>query len=320
MKITNNHGISLPLAVWLLHDEYDYITGVENYLSATTLLKSVKQIVLSRRVAQADLAMDLSDLIAQRFGHATHDSIERAWTKAGASGLKRLGYPDKVVDNLVVNPDTLKPGQVPVYIEQRAMKAIAGHTIGGKFDMVLDGRLFDFKTTSVYSWILGSKDEDYQLQGSIYRWLNPEIIRDDYVYIQFLFTDWAKREARKNPNYPQTRIKEHPVELLSVQDTEAWIQNKLGVLSRLWTAPEDELPECSDKELWRSPTVYKYYANPLKTDRATKNFETDKAAAMAFQASQGGKGIVKAIPGQVKACEYCRAFSVCQQKDRYLDD
>ena len=49
MIITNNHGISLPLAVWLLHDDYDYVKD-ENYISATSLLKSTKQIILSKRI------------------------------------------------------------------------------------------------------------------------------------------------------------------------------------------------------------------------------------------------------------------------------
>ena len=31
MKITNNSNISLSLAVWLLHDEYDYVNET-NYI------------------------------------------------------------------------------------------------------------------------------------------------------------------------------------------------------------------------------------------------------------------------------------------------
>ena len=31
-----------------------------------------------------------------------------------------------------------------------------------------------------------------------------------------------------------------------------------------------------------------------------------------------GKGIVKEIPGEVKACSYCPAFNACKQKDHYF--
>ena len=69
MQITNNHEISLPMAVWLLHDEYDYIRE-ENYISATSLLRSTKQIILSKRVPSEAREADVVDFLAARFGHA----------------------------------------------------------------------------------------------------------------------------------------------------------------------------------------------------------------------------------------------------------
>ena len=158
MQITNNHEISLPMAVWLLHDEYYYIRE-ENYISATSLLRSTKQIILSKRVPSENREADVTDFLAARFGHAVHDSIEKAWRSAALpSIMKRLGYPDAVADNLVVNPteDYLKNNSntIPVWIERRAIKEVTlpdgtKWKVGGKFDMVLDGCRFDFKTTSV---------------------------------------------------------------------------------------------------------------------------------------------------------------------------
>lgn len=319
MKITNIHGLSLPLAVWLLHDDYDYINE-PNYISATSLLKSTKQVILSKRVPYEDKEMDVADLLASSFGHATHDSIEKAWRMSGVSAMKKLGYSDNIADNVRVNPSQEELAAnlniIPIWIEQRAFREIAGFKIGGKFDMVMDGRLFDFKTTSVYAFIMGNKDDDYSMQGSIYRWLNPDLVKDPYIYINFLFTDWQKSQARRDPKYPQVKAKEHPVLMHSIQDTETFIVAKLQELARLWNAPEEQLPPCTDKELWRSEPQYKYYANPEKTARSTKNFDT-LAEANAFMAQAGGKGIVKTIPGEVKACDYCPAFSICKQKDQY---
>lgn len=321
MKITNNHGISLPVAVWLLHDDYDYVYE-PNYISATSLLKSTKQIVLSTRVASADKEMDLSDLIALRFGHAVHDAMEKAWHRSGRDSLKKLGYPDNIVNNLLINPTpeelAANPNAIVVWIERRTVKEINGYRVAGKFDQVVQGRLMDTKTTSVWSYILGKKDEDYQLQLSIYRWLNPDIITEDFGYIQFVFTDWQRREAMRDPqNYPQIKTKEYVVPLLSVKETETWIKAKLDTLSRAWTLPEEDLPPCNDKELWRGPTVYKYYADATKTDgRSTRNFDA-MSEAQTFMASKGGKGTIRAVAGEVKACEYCPAFSICKQKDQY---
>lgn len=329
MQITNNYEISLPMAVWLLHDEYDYIRE-ENYISATSLLKSTKQIILSKRVSSEAREVDVVDFLASRFGHAVHDSIEKAWrSEAMPDIIKRLGYPDIIANNLVVNPteEHLKnnPDTLPVWIERRAIKEVTlpdgtKWKVGGKFDMVLDGRLFDFKTTSVYAYTKGSKDVDYAAQGGIYRWLNPDLIQSDHIFIQFMFTDWQRSEAMRNPNYPQRKAKEYPVPLPPIEDVQDFVVSKLQELSRLWDAPEEKLPDCNDKELWRSEPQFKYYTDPQKandpTSRSTKNFNT-LAEAEAFKRDKG-KGVVITKLGEVKACEYCPAFNVCKQKDQYF--
>lgn len=321
-KITNTAGISLPLAVWLLHDDYDYNSAV-NYMSATTLLKGVKQIVMSQRVPSCDTSMDVSDFIASRIGTAVHDSVEGAWKKAAYQNLKKLGYPERVALNVVINPTpeqlTENSDIIPIYFEKRTTKEIDSFLVGGKFDTVMDGRLFDYKSTSVWTYIKGRKDEDYALQGGIYRWLNPELIIDDRIYIQFIFTDWQKHEAKRDPKYPQSRILEYPVPMPSIQDTENFIRTKLHALSRCWNLPEEDLTPCTDKELWRTDPQYKYYSKP-ENIKATKTFET-LAEAQAFMfGEKKGVGLVKTVPGQVRACEYCKAFPICKQKDQYFND
>ena len=95
---------------------------------------------------------------------------------------------------------------------------------------------------------------------------------------------------------------------------------KLQELSRLWDAPEDKLPDCTDKELWRSDPQFKYYSDPEKAKdpsaRSTKNFDS-LAEAEAFKREKG-KGIVITKLGEVKACAYCPAFEGCKQKDQYF--
>ena len=317
MKITNTTNISLPLAVWLANDEYDYVNK-PNYISATTLIRPIKQTILSRRILSKDRVMDVSDFLASSLGTAIHDSIEKAWSTKAGPILKSLGYPEKVADRVVVNPteEQLKQDIIPVYVEQRHMKEIDGYIVGGKFDMVLEERLKDYKTTSVWSYIFGNKDEDYSLQGSIYRWIRPDIIKDDYTDIQFIFTDWQRSAAKQKPDtYPQQRVLEYPVKLMEIVDTEKWIRARLRELSRYMNLPEDQIPPCTDKELWRSETVYKYYADPNKTERATKNFSTQLAANAHL--NEKGKGIVIPVAGEVKACAYCAAYDICKQKDAY---
>ena len=102
-QITNNQDIALPLAIWLLNDEYDYIND-PNYISVTTLMKPLKQIVLAKRVPKESKSFDLADLIASRLGTALHDSMEKAINTNMPKALRMLGYPQEVIDRVLVNP------------------------------------------------------------------------------------------------------------------------------------------------------------------------------------------------------------------------
>ena len=313
MIIANNKNIPFVLQVWLAADNYDYQVG-DKYLSATTLLRSPRQIILERRVDTSGLVADIEDSIARTMGNAIHEGIESAWMHNLPQSLKVLGQ-ESIKDMFTVNPKPEEDltNKIPIYIEQRTSKEIDGFTIGGKFDFVADGVLHDFKTTSVYSYIHGDRVKEYKLQGSIYRWLNQDKIKNDFIRICYIFTDWSKAEASRNPEYPQCRCLAKEYELLSVADTEQWIKNKLAVLSKYWDAPDSEIPECTDEELWLTPTQYKYYTNPENT-RATKNFDV-YGDAIAFQRSKG-KGVVITVPGAPQHCAYCSAAPICQQRKR----
>lgn len=313
MIIANNKNIPFVLQVWLAADNYDYQVG-DKYLSATTLLRSPRQIILERRVDTSGLTADIEDSIARTMGNAIHEGIESAWMHNLPQSLKVLGQ-ENIKDMFTINPKPEEDltNKIPVYIEQRTSKDIDGFTIGGKFDFVADGVLHDFKTTSVYSYIHGDRVKEYKLQGSIYRWLNQDKIKNDFIRICYIFTDWSKAEASRNPEYPQCRCLAKEYELLSVADTEQWIKNKLAVLSKYWDAPDSEIPECTDEELWLTPTQYKYYTNPDNT-RATKNFDV-YGDAIAFQRSKG-KGVVITVPGAPQHCNYCSAAPICQQRKR----
>lgn len=326
MKITNNHGISLPLAVWLVHDEYDHIEGVENYISATTLMKPLRQIVLPHRIPREQQASDVSEYIARALGSSIHTAIENAWIRGYARSMKLLGYPENVIDRVKINPtDEERRASneiIPVYLEQREFRTHEGCIVGGKFDMVTEGIVQDTKSSSVWGWIKGTRDDDHRLQMSIYRWLDAvrdvRRITEDYGKVNYVFTDWSKMMLRTVNNYPEHRVMTKDIKLLSLAETENWITNKLALIQKHWNTPEDQLPECTDEELWRSDPKYKYYADTTKTSgRSTKNFD-DLVEARQFMAEKGGKGVIITQPGEVKACGYCNAFDVCKQKDKYV--
>jgi hypothetical protein len=326
--LTNHSDISLALAVWLVHDEYDYI-DTPNYISATAMMKPLRQIVLTPRVPKGSQDLDIESLIASALGKSIHDSIEKSWIKGYARSLKLLGYPEDAIERIRINPsdDEVRGSNsiIPIYLEQRLFREVVvngvTYTIGGKFDLITDGILQDAKSTTVFAWTKGGKDDDYILQKSIYRWLDagqpmPKIT-EDYGRINFIFTDWQKFAAKQDPSYPQSRVRHKDFDLLSLKDTEAWIRQKLGLIQKYSNAKESTVPECTDAELWRSEPQFKYYTDPTKTDgKSSKNFSS-LAEANAHRAEKA-KGIVITKLGEPKRCGYCQAFSVCSQQKRYF--
>lgn len=315
------------MAVWLAHDTYSDGSEDrpgENLISATSLLRSTRQIVLGARLEPGDNPIDVSDLIASRFGNAVHDSVEFAWKNGYRDAMTKLGYPKRMIEKIIINPEDheLEDGMIPVYLEQRAFRKIKvdgrEFTISGKFDKIINGELNDIKTTSVYAAINGTKDEDYRLQMSLYRWINPEKVTSELFRIQHIFTDWQRFQTNINKDYPRHRVQEYTGELLPLAQTETWIRDKIREILVNQELPEPEIKPCSDQELWMSDSVWKYYSDPERAKsggRSTRNF-TDYPSAATHQ-SRAGKGVIIEVPGKPRACSFCPVFTICSQKDQY---
>ena len=309
-------NMSESLGVWLATETYSG-TGGERTISATELLKSVRQIVLSRRVDSAQVTPNLNSLIASRIGVAIHDAIRLSWVNpTRIKALEALGLP---AHKYVVNPEGPVPdGMIDVRTEQRTDKVIDGWTVSGEYDLVIAGQLMDTKTTKGFVIQKRLHDAKWVMQGSIYRWLNPEVITDDSVVIECIVLDWTATAARAAPEYPQQQWVGLRLTLKSIQETESFIRTKLEEITKHLDTPEPELPECTDEDLWRSEPSYAYYANPDATGRCTKKFDTLHEANMYL--AEKGKGRVDTRPGEVKACAYCSAAVLCTQRLRYLDE
>lgn len=328
-KLTNEHQIDLPIAVWLLQN--GYYSGADiapegELISVTTLLKPTRRLILERQVDFDEEVMDVSELIASRMGHSLHDSVERAWTEGDWQGaMRRLHYPQSVVDRIKINPDPsdVSGDDIPIYLEQRRFKEVGGIILTGQLDFSINGAYRDVKSTSTFSYTSGSKDEDYILQGSMYRYIMPELITSDTMRIEFIFTDWQKYMAKRNPAYPQSRVTHKEFTLMSHKETEEWILDKLADIKKnaKHVKNQDKMVRCTDKELWKSEDEYKYYSNPetaKKGGRCQKNFKK-LADAEQYRADKG-KGVVVTVKGEVKACGYCPAFSACEQRKEYFPD
>ena len=323
-KYTNDTGIPLALAVWLAHDEYVYVDDPK-HISVTTLLKSPRQIILGNRSkasnGESSNIDDISTKIASKMGTAFHSSIELAWETNYKESLSSLGYPQKLVDSIVINPEYPEglDGLIPVYLEVRTEKEVSGYTLSGAFDICINGQVQDYKSTSTYTFINKTNDEKYIQQASIYRWLNQDKITDDVFTINFIFTDWNAIGAKKD-GYPPQKCMEYKLKLMPVPETERYITSKLALLDTLQDVPEADLPHCTDKELWlNGDTLWKYYKDPTKTSRSTKNF-TNSYDANTRLAKDGSVGIVKEVKPKGRACNYCAAKNMCSQRTQLMNE
>lgn len=330
-ELTNNTGLPLSMAVWLAADEYDHDAD-ENVISVTALLKPLRQIILGRQNKDLIKTGDITSQIASSYGTAIHNAVENSWimTKYREAALLNLGYPQRVVDKIVVNPtpQTLKKYEkegrdvLPVYLEQRGKRKVGIFIVSGKFDFVGNGRLEDVKTTGTYGYVNSSNSLNYILQGSIYRWLFPEIIKDDTILINFVFTDWSALSARSQHDYPQTKLLSKSYSLMSLEETDEWINGRINSIMTLKDKPQSEIPLCTEEELWKGDDEYKYYNAKAKVEkkRATRNFKGDSTAAQERFDKDGGTGEIVIVSGKIKRCKYCDVVNVCEQAAVYLKE
>jgi hypothetical protein len=322
-RFANVSEVPLSLAVFLASDYYDYNDDPFT-ISATTLLKPLRQIILPNRIPPGEGLVSLADMMNNRMGAAIHDAIEKAWLTNYRGALESLGYPAKVIDRIKINPpmeEVLNDGDIPIYLEQRLKRKLGKWTVTGKFDFVGEGKVQDFKSTSTFTYKKQVNADKYTQQGSIYRWLDPKLIYQPVMEIHYIFTDWKPAFVKTDPSYPPKRFLTQPFELMGLNETEAFIRRKIELIEQYWDAPEEDIPDCDDEELWRSEPVFKYYKDAANASipgkRSTKNFDTRQEAAL-FMSEKGGVGVVKEVPGQVTACKYCPAFAACNQKDRLI--
>jgi len=316
---TNKTGISLPMAVWLAHDTYDH-NNEPHTISATSLLKPIRSTVLGMRIK--DRNVDISDLIPSQMGTSFHTALEVAWVEGYKTSMKKLGFPESLIESITINPPkttVLPDGAMPIYLEQRASKKMGEWTISGKFDMVLEGALHDLKSCGTYGYITGDNVLKYIQQGSIYRWLNQDIVTEDILYIEYLFTDWSKMKAAQDPKYPQSRILTKKYTLMSIPETENFIQRKLLEISNAMPMGQKDMPLCTSEELWEKASTWKYYKNPAKKSRSTKNFDNAMDANTRL-VQDGGSGEVVMVKGEVVFCRYCSASTICLQAEQYIMD
>ncbi len=303
MEIRNDFG--LPEAVYntLAHDHY--IPGDNDY-SVTALLNPPQQTALLNRYYDK-ISIDATDNLYSVLGTAVHSLIEK-YTEDEAVKEHRA------------------------YIEVGANDRV--YTIGGQVDYYRAGVIRDYKVTSVNTFLYGSRFDDWTKQLNLYAFI---MRKNGYPVKQLevcmIFRDWVYNTSRQ-VGYPKSPIIVKPLALYSVSYIRKILNTKLSAHVYAETLSDSELAEylpCSDKDMWRKPTVYALYKNNLK--RALKLYESKKelmkwadARYYVKRYPDGKQELQRSFhieerKGECTRCKrYCPVSEFCQQYQQMLNE
>ena len=287
MKITNKHGIPDTFVNVLKRPTY---SKGKAHLSATQLLNSPKIVALTKKF-EDELEQDVSDMVWSIFGTAIHGVLEHGKD-----------------DNHIV--------------EERLHATFDGWRISGAIDLqIVTGQdtisIRDYKTTS--AWAVMNEKIEWEQQLNIYAWLveTCKLKIVDSVGIVAIIRDWSRREAAKNPDYPQSPVKEIPINLWPYQQREDFISERISKHSEceFHMETDEELPPCTPEEMWEKPTTY-----ALKKKggvRAIKVYETMEDAERACDEKVHE---IEVRLGSRTRCEsLCPVNNYCQQWRDYQE-
>ena len=257
--------------------------NAEKCLSATTLLKGTKEIILTDRHFD-ELTIDASDEVWAVFGTAVHAILEHQKDDA----FKEESFEVSVFDYKVT-------GKID------------------RYDMAHE-TIEDWKTASVWK-VIYHDFEDWKRQGYTYAWLlRQNGLNVRHIRFIALLKDHSKSEAKKRADYPQepVYIYEFDVNEEELTHTEAAIKEKvLDVISQS-EKKDDEITPCTENERWSTPKKYAVMKEGRKTALKVCETEDEANSFIEEQEKDKDKLSVEERPGQDKKCsDYCPCAAFC---------
>jgi hypothetical protein len=273
---TNTFDLPAPIVAAISNDDYD--PGKAD-ITASSLWTPPRQRVLKAQ-HRSEIVRDVSDSIYALIGKSVHNILEKA-------------------------------GSSEALAEIRLEMPVAGWVLGGKFDrfVLMAMALQDWKVTSVYSVMSPPKPEWIGQTNTYKELLHYHNIQVNRLQIIAILRDWSKREARRDPAYPQKQIVTIDIPMWPHEEAMQRITERV----RLHQDAFKTLPLCSDEDRWLRPA--KFAATKNGATKATKLFSTS-AETEEWIASQkdASKFYVDKRPHEAVRClDYCEAAPFCQQ-------
>jgi hypothetical protein len=284
MIITNRFQLPEPIVNAMRADRYS--AGDSDY-TVTQLINPVRITLLTKRHWD-EIEEDASERLWVLLGQAVHAILE-------SSGA----------DNALQ--------------EERIGTTIHGLRISGSADLYHgDGTIQDFKVTSSWSVVFGSRLDSWEKQlnsyAHLFRTAGFSVTRLQAVC---LFRDWSETQSRKSADYPR-----HPVVTVAVpawnpERAEQFLDEAVQTLIQSQSLPDDLLPQCTPADMWERATTWAVMKGDRKS--AVKICDTP-AQAMALVERGAGTHVEVRWGRRVRCENYCPVRKWCSQYRTYLSD
>ena len=276
MNVTNVLGLPQALVDAVTLEKHN----APGEVSATTLIKGVKEILLTDRHWD-EITVDVKDSMWALWGTATHHLLEKEYDGT--------------------------------FTEEKFEQKVGDLTVTGRVDCydMANEILYDYKTTSAWK-IVYKNFEDWYKQGMIYSWLlSKKGLKVNKCKFVAILRDWSETESLRKPDYPKSPVYvyEFDVTDADIKSVEEVIEQKIAQIESQKEVADDSLPECSKDERWASADVYAVMKEGRKT--SVKNFD-NKEDADNLAKELGDKHYVETRPGVDKKCtRYCSCYEFC---------
>lgn len=224
VMISNKYGLPEFLVEAVKNDSYE---RGDSWRTVTELIGPPQIALLKRRHAD-EIVVDVTDRIYTMCGQIVHGIVERASAKMKDSGWR---------------------------FEERIYAEVMGKRISGSYDFFHEetGHLIDIKYSTAWSGMQGKPKDEWILQMNSLRELLSKQKREvKKMEILLIIRDWNKKEAARNPGYPQSHVLTLPVPM--------WPQNKcffyLSSRVEMHILCEEKMINCTDSERWLRNGVY----------------------------------------------------------------
>jgi hypothetical protein len=298
MIFTNKHNLPDEVAKVLSKDRYD--GGSEHSDYSVTTLKTPPRIVQLQRRHKEELSEDVIDCLWSMFGSMAHSLLE-------------------------------EHGSSDAVTEKRFYLTILDRIISGQVDHYKDKVITDYKVTSAWTLVYGTRVKEWEEQLNMYAYLCTKSgLPVERIRIVTILRDWDKNKALQNQDYPQTPIKIIPITLWTHDEQEEYIEERVLSQKLAESKSDSDLPCCETADMWERPSTFAVMKEGRKS--AVRVFDTEEEAFNYHDAtctpvnpetglvcSCREKYTLQVRPGKRTRCEeYCNVSSFCSQYQEYL--